>query len=108
MAKKRVLPRMFAYIHPATKTPWIAIFLLSIITALFIFIDDIGFVANLNDVFLFLTFGVVNLANVYMTYKQPLKKGFVTPGNIGKYSTISILGFFVSLFMLFYAITNVL
>lgn len=107
MAKKRGLPKILSYINPTTKTPWIAIIILTVITALFIFIDDIGFVANLNDIFLFITFGVVNLANIVLTYRQPQRKGFVTPGNIGKYSTISILGLLVSLFMLFYAFHNV-
>ncbi len=107
MAKERALPQFLRYIHPTTKTPWIAIIILSAVTGLFILIDNLGFVANLNDIFLFITFGIVNLANVVLTYRQPIKRGFTTPGNIGKYSTISILGFLVSIFMLYYALNNV-
>ncbi len=109
MAGEGSLPRLLSKINRATRTPWNAIIALSVITFAFVLIGDIGFVANLNDVFLFITFGLVNLANIVLRYKMKnVKRGFVAPLNIGKFPVLSFLGVLVSFFMMVYALINIL
>ena len=58
MAKEKILPKALAKVHKRTQTPWVAIILFSLVTALFVFIDDIEFVANLTNLSLFATFAM--------------------------------------------------
>ncbi|HLD15986.1 MAG TPA: amino acid permease [Candidatus Nanoarchaeia archaeon] len=109
MAKKGSLPAYFGDVNKTTKTPWVAVLVMMGVTLLFTSIGKIDFVANLNDVFLFLTFATVNAANLALRYKQPnLKRRFKVKFNIGKFNVVSFLGLIVSLIMAGYAFANLL
>lgn len=107
LAEKQCLPKQLAIVHQEKRTPWVAIAAVGFAALLFTLIGKIDFVANLNDVFLFLTFAGVNLAALVLRYKMPeARRKFRVPLNIGNFSLLSLFGFFASLFMAFYAIGN--
>ncbi len=110
MAKENSLPKFLAAVHGSTRTPWLAILLVTIIAILFIVIGDIGFVANLTNVFLFITFAAVNLGLIILRFKSsakmPVKTSFRCPLNIGRFPVIALLGFFTSLGLMVFAIIN--
>lgn len=109
MANDGSLPKKFGAVSRATKTPWFSIIFLFVFTCLFTLIGKIETVANLNDVFLFLTFAFVNTANVVLRYKLPrAKRAFKVPLTIGRFQLISFLGLLISLIMAGYAVANVL
>ena len=106
MAKEKSLPKIFTLVHKRTRTPWVAILFLMVITLLFVLIGDIEFVANLTNLFLFGTFASVNLSLIVLRYKDKKKRKFRCPINIGRFSVIALLGFLSSLFMLGFVIWN--
>lgn len=108
MAQRKSLPAFLSHVHQATRTPMNAILVMTLITILFTLIGNIEFVANLNDVFLFMTFGMVNLANIVLRYTLDRKRSFRAPVNVGKFSVLSLLGLLTSIFMLVYAFGNIL
>ncbi len=109
MAVKKRFPGFFAQVHKGTRTPSKAIFVLMILTMIFTLIGKIDIIANINDVFLFLTFAVVNAANVKLRYALPYtKRPFKVPGAIGKFQILSFCGMVVSLIMMGYACLNII
>ena len=66
MAKEKSLPAVLSLVHKRTQTPWVAIFLLMVLTMLFVLVGDLEFVANLTNLFLFATFGSVNLSLIIL------------------------------------------
>lgn len=107
MAKEHSLPGMLSYVHKKTQTPAIAILVITIISILFAIIGDISFVANLTNLFLFLTFAAVNLSLIVLRYKcADMHRGFKCPGNIGKFSVVAFLGLLTSLGMLVFVVLN--
>ncbi|MBI2671757.1 amino acid permease [Candidatus Woesearchaeota archaeon] len=107
MAKEKSLPKIFTLVHERTKTPWAAIFFVMILTIVFALVGDISLVANLTNLFLFITFASVNLSLIILRYKcKNNKRGFVCPGNIGSFSFIAFLGFLSSLFMMGFVVYN--
>lgn len=108
MAKEGSLPRMFAAVHEKTRTPWIAIGATLAVSLLFALIGKIGLIANLTDIFLFLTFAAVNFSLIVLRYKLPsARRPFRCPGNIGKLSVVALLGFLSSAAMMLVALWNV-
>ena len=109
MAKEKFLPGIFSLVHKRTRTPYVAIFIIMILTIIFALIGDIGFVANLTNLFVFATFATVNLSLIVLRYKCKEKKGFFRcPVNVGKFPVISLLGLLSSLSMLGFVIYNLL
>ena len=105
MAEEKSLPKKFMLVDKKTKTPWIAIFLIMLVTILFILIGDIRVVAEFANLGLFITFAFVNLAVVILRYKKPwLVRKFTVPGSIGKFNVPSFLGFLFALFMIYYIV----
>jgi len=76
MAKRKTFPKIFAAVHKKTRTPWVAIILLSLITMIFTLINDLEFIANLTNLFLFATFAMANLSMIILRYKFKKKRGF--------------------------------
>ena len=108
MAKQKSLPKIFAKVHPKTRTPWIAVIFFFFATSAFAFIGDIHTVANITNIFIFITFAMVNLSVIILRYKFKKKRGFLIPGNIGKFSVLAAIGFASSLVMLGFVITSLL
>ena len=109
MAKEKSLPKILSRVHVKTKTPWMAILIITLLTILFSLIGEIEIVANLTNLFLFITFASVNLSLIILRYKcKHIKRNFRCPLNIGKFSIIALFGFLSSLFMLGFVIWNLL
>ena len=104
MAEKKVFPKFLTRINKKHKTPTEAILVIGIITLVLVFIRNIDTVAYITNLFLFSTFGIVNLSAIMLRYKQPKKKRpFKMPLNIGKFPVISALGA-ISCFAMLYVI----
>lgn len=96
-------------VHPKYRTPYVAIVAVMILSILFVFIRDIGMIAELTNFTLFLTFAVINLALIILRYKYPEKERvFKVPLNIGKFSIIAFLGILSCIFFTFQLSTNII
>ena len=73
----------------------------------FALIRNLEFVANVANIFIFLTFALINLALIVLRYTMPdAKRKFKVPLNIGKFPVLILLGVLVSLFMLYFSVVN--
>ena len=109
MAKQNSLPKFLAKVHKKTRTPWAAILSIMVLTITFSLIGEIDIVANLTNLFLFITFAAVNLSLIILRYKcKDQQRVFRCPGNIGSFSIIAALGFLSSLGMMVFVITNLI
>jgi len=109
MAIEHSLPKVLTLINERTRTPWTAIIIITLLTIIFTFIGDIEIVANLTNLFLFLTFASVNLSLIILRYKcKDKKRNFTCPVNIGRFSVIALLGFLSSIFMMGFVIWNLI
>lgn len=107
MAEEKGLPKVLSLVHERTRTPWVAILVIAGLTVIFSVIGDIEIVANLTNLFLFITFAAVNLSLIVLRYKCKTKnKNFICPGNIGKFSVVALLGFLTSLGMIVFVLFN--
>src|SRR3989338_534755 len=107
MAKEKSLPKFLSLVHERTRTPWAAILIIMLLTFLFTVIGDIEIVANLTNLFLFITFASVNLSMIVLRYKlKDRKRSFRCPVNIGNFPVITLLGFLSSLGMLVFVLFN--
>ena len=104
MSKENCLPKCLSKIHSKNKTPYIAVFLIGLITILFTLGGDIGDVANLTNLGVFLIFFFVNLALVLYRFANRKKKiapGFRVPLNIKWLPVLPTLGVIFCLAMFF-------
>jgi APA family basic amino acid/polyamine antiporter len=101
MAASSALPAFLAEVHPATRTPRKAVLAAMIPTMAFIMLEDIGFVANVANFTIFVTFMVINATLIMLRYRQPsFVRPFRVPLSIGRMPLIPILALFFNLFML--------
>jgi APA family basic amino acid/polyamine antiporter len=110
LADQKAIPEKFGEIHPKTRTPWLAIFLIGILSLVFVFFESIEIVANITNISIFLTFAFVNASLLVLRYKiNPNRVKFkIKFLNIGKFSVIALLGLITSLVMLVYSIVNII
>jgi basic amino acid/polyamine antiporter, APA family len=110
MAKEmKSLPKILSKVHKKTRTPYVAILVFMLLCIAFTLIGDLELVANLTNLFVFITFASVNLALIVLRYKEPkMKRPFKCPLNVGKFSIIALVGFLTSLFMLGIIIRNLI
>ena len=109
MAKEKGLPKFLSYVHKVNKTPSNAVWVLSAVTFLFVLFGNLEFVANLTNLFLFITFASVNLSLIILRYNNSkMKRKFKAPLNIGKFPVLAMLGFLSSLFMLGFVVYNLI
>ena len=89
----KALPAVFSAIHQKRKTPWIAVIVIGALSAGFVFIGDIGTVANISVFAIIMVFVLVNLSLIWLRYKEPnADRQFKSPGNIGKFPILAALG----------------
>jgi basic amino acid/polyamine antiporter, APA family len=101
MAKEHSLPHILANVHKKTRTPWVAISVISLLSILFLFVGNIEMVANLTNFTVFITFIIINLSLIKLRHTHPkLKRPFKTPFNIGKLPVLALLGVLTSVFLL--------
>lgn len=102
MAKEKVFPSILEKIHFKTKTPWIAVILILIISILFTLVGDIVIVANITVFAIVITFAAVNLAVIVLRYTEPdIERKFKVPVNIGKFPILPLFGLGISVYMAF-------
>jgi APA family basic amino acid/polyamine antiporter len=89
----KALPGIFSAIHQKRKTPWIAVIVIGALSASFVFIGDIGTVANISVFAIIMVFVLVNLALIWLRYKQPdVERQFRSPVNVKKFPVLAALG----------------
>ena len=103
MAKGGALPRMLSNVHPSTKTPWIAVIAMMLVTIAVISLSrgNILLVANVSVFDIFIVYSVVNFVLIWLRYKKPeLERPFRSPMKIGRFPILAGLGLATSLIML--------
>ena len=110
LGKQKALPEKFGEVNKKTRTPWLAILIIGIISIIFAFFENIEVVANITNISIFLTFAFVNLSLLFLRYKEkPERFKFrVKFMSIGRFSVIAFLGFLTSSIMLVYTIINLI
>ena len=103
MASGGSIPKFFSKIHKGRGTPYMAIFFVMIVSALFTMVGDLGFVANLTNVGIFIGYFFVNMSLIMIRIRQPNVKGrFRAPINIGNFPVLAALGAITCFIMFFY------
>jgi len=100
MAEKKGLPKAFAAVAKKTKTPWVAIIGVVVVSMCFTVLGDVKTVANLTNFTIFAVFIIVNAAVIYFRYKKPIDTGFKSPGSIGRLPIFPVIGIITSVFMM--------
>jgi APA family basic amino acid/polyamine antiporter len=103
MSKERALPAALSRIHPATKTPGVAVVLTMLLTVALVVLSrgSISAVASIAVFVIFIVYALVNLSLIWLRYRQPeLERPFRSPIRIGWFPVLAGLGFATSLAML--------
>ncbi len=101
MAVQHSLPLLLGKVHFKTKTPWVAVLAIMLISTIFVFIENIVTVANITVFAIVITFAMVNLSVILLRYREPtLERPFRTPINIGKFPILSLFGVIISAYMM--------
>jgi APA family basic amino acid/polyamine antiporter len=103
MSKERALPAALGRVHPATKTPGVAVVLTMLLTVALVALSrgSIFTVANIAVFAIFMVYVAVNLSLIWLRYRQPeLERPFRSPVRIGWFPVLAGLGFATSLAML--------
>lgn len=101
MAVQHSLPLLLGKVHFKTKTPWVAVLVIMLISTIFVFIENIVTVANITVFAIVITFAMVNLSVILLRYREPtLERPFRTPINIGKFPILSLFGVIISAYMM--------
>lgn len=100
MAKDSAFPRLLSRIHGKTRTPWVAVLCMMLLSVVFILLENIDLVANLTSLGVLVTFALVNLSVIWLRYKKPeLNRPFKVPIKIGGFPVIPFLGLLSCLLM---------
>lgn len=103
MSKERALPAALARVHPSRKTPWISVLFTMLITIVLVVLaqGSISTIANIAVFVIFMVYALVNLALIWLRYKQPdLGRPFKSPVSIKWFPVLAGFGFLTSLAML--------
>ena len=100
MSRSNALPGPLAYIHPGLGTPLIAIIMVGVISTLFTFVENIGFLANITNFLLFVTFIVINATLIVLRYRMPgYNPRFRVPINPAGVPVLPVLGILTCFFL---------
>ena len=101
MAGSSSLTARLAWVHPAQRTPWIAIIICGVLSVMLIFAGDITFIANVTNFTLFITFIAINAAVIALRYHSPhTPRAFRIPYSIGRLPMIPVAGIVFCIFLL--------
>ncbi len=101
MASSGSLPKILSHISKTRKTPVIATFVVCLLAAIPVFLNDISIAANASDFAIFVTFAVINLSVIKLRYTDKTKRIFKMPLNIGRMPILALLGLISSILLLF-------
>jgi len=100
LSKDGALPQLFSRLLKRRHTPWAAILVIMIFTAVFAFFENIQVVAGIADFSLFIVYGFVNLSLIILRFKQPHKeRKFKVPLNMGKLPLLPLLGLMLTVLL---------
>jgi APA family basic amino acid/polyamine antiporter len=101
MAGSSLLTARLAWVHPAQRTPWIAIIICGVLSVMLIFAGDITFIANVTNFTLFITFIVINAAVIVLRYHSPhTPRAFRIPYSFGRFPLVPVAGIVFCIFLL--------
>ncbi len=99
ISNDKALPSIFSKIHKKRKTPWIAVSVIGLLSACFVFVGDIDTVANISVFVIIMIFIIVNISLILLRYREPnTERQFRSPINIGKFPVLAALGIITPIF----------
>jgi len=102
MASSSSIPKVLAKVHSKTRTPWVAISIIAILSIGFISLANIGYLASMTNFTVFFTFIVINAAVIMLRFKKAdLQRPFRVPITIRRFPVLPALGIIFNIFMLF-------
>lgn len=102
MAKDGTLPKFLSRVHFTKRTPWIAIVLIMVFSAVFSLAGDMELIANVTNFVTFIVFFTVNLALINLYRKNAVKaKKYSKALSIRRVPILAVLGASLSFAMLF-------
>ncbi len=105
MSKETTWLKRFSYVSKKRKTPVAALVLILIFMCAFALIGKIETVAMIANIFIFITFIVVNLSVIVLRLQdKKLERPFRIPLNVRNIPVISILGILMTILLLTYSI----
>ena len=100
MATEQALPRVLGRIHKTRGSPWIAIAVSAVISALFIIYGDLKAIAELADFAIFVVFILVNLSLIQLRRKNTdVASSYRVPFNVKNLPITALLGILTCLFL---------
>ncbi len=102
LSKYGVFPRCFTKISKSTSTPYLAVLMVGLISAILSLFKKIEIVASVTNIWVFIAYIFVNLSVIFLRIKERPFKGFRAPMNIGKFPVFAVLGIISSLIMIIY------
>ena len=101
MANSSSIPEVLGKVHSKTRTPWVAILFIAILSTCFILLANIGYLAGVTNFTVFFTFIVINAAVIMLRFKKTdLQRPFRVPIAIGRFPALPTLGIILNIFML--------
>jgi basic amino acid/polyamine antiporter, APA family len=79
MANERVLPRVFATVHPTRRTPWVSILFSSVIAYILVVTVDLSVLGGTTALLLLAVFTIVNVAVLVLRKQKVEHKHFRAP-----------------------------
>ena len=100
MAKEGAFPEIFSYLHPKRRTPFIAVFIIMVLSMLFVYTGNIEFLASMTNLGIFIAFLFVNLSLIVVRMKTRNEPPFRAPLNIGRFPLLALFGAIASVFLI--------
>jgi APA family basic amino acid/polyamine antiporter len=100
MAEEGALPKFLSAVHPKRRTPFVAIFLMLLLSMFFVYAGDLVTVANMTTAGMFIVFIVVNASLIVVRRKPGHNPPFKVPLNIGKFPILALFGLITSIYLL--------
>ncbi|WP_031466807.1 APC family permease [Sciscionella sediminilitoris] len=79
MSNERIIPNLFGTVHPARRTPWVAIIFTSLIAVVLVSTTDLEALGSTTSLLLLLVFTVVNIAVLVLRREKAEHKHFRAP-----------------------------
>ena len=97
IGKDKEFPEIVASIHKKTKTPWVAIIIIMVISSSLALLGDISLVANATDFVLFSVFIAINASVIILRFKEPhCHRAFCVPGSVKGIPILPVAGIFAN------------
>ncbi len=93
MATCNSLPSILGRVHPTTRTPWVSILIVGLISIGFLLVGGLNFLANVTVYTLFVAFIFINATVIILRFTTPDRdRPFKLPLNLGRLPLISLIG----------------